>query len=608
MLRLLTKCCPCPWRPPVDEEQFAYKKLSSSSNGEPTQPSAPQINQNAPQTTNYDGEDFDSSIPETFICSITGQLMNDPVVVAGSGNVYERQAITRWLEKSDKDPMTNLMLKDKQLVPLHALKSQIQEFQFRRQQFHQLQQQLQNNQIGQNTEGQGREVSAQIPRAIEQTNFQRIIDEFGDVFVFLFKNISRKKSVYLDYKSVFTDQYTRQALLNLPNEIDQIDKDVKMLQDEYDAITDYQNARDTSEEISKITSQILDLQQQKKDKLAKLEVAQKVREHLQIYSSAGSSSKTYKCIQLQGLKPTKYVPTSSTLMVATARFEKAVIILQAEISRILSKEVSIEKLDEELQNAVVRQQAERRKKSEQLRFAIGSESSVGNAKLIQEEYNKADEIFTNLQQSADEVERTYKEFLKTLSDFELSLGLCPQSDQDFEHMLRKGGNVRNAKLNIGLYNFKVTNNLQLQDCQFTGERQAACLILEAEGQRVSITNCSFNNCGIMLKGFAEATIQNVTVNSSPQNGIYICNTKKASAYNTITTNSGSKFQDYSGFYFENVEMVNTKECKSSGNSGSGFVFSKVLRCNVTQCSATNNGKAGVGFWNGSNATIGGCRD
>eukprot|EP01024_Parvocaulis_polyphysoides_P018585 TRINITY_DN18241_c0_g1_i8.p1 TRINITY_DN18241_c0_g1~~TRINITY_DN18241_c0_g1_i8.p1 ORF type:complete len:534 (-),score=68.31 TRINITY_DN18241_c0_g1_i8:1328-2929(-) len=391
MLRLFTKCCKCPWRPPVDEEQFAYKKLSSSSNGEPTQSSASQINQNAPQTTNYDGEDFDSSIPETFICSITGQIMKDPVVVAGSGNVYERQAITRWLEKSDKDPMTNLMLKDKQLVPLHALKSQIQEFQFRRQQFHQQQQQLQNNQIGQNTEGQGREVSAQIPRAIEQTNFQRIIDEFGDVFVFLFKNISRKKSVYLDYKSVFTDQYTRQALLNLPNEIDQIDKDVKMLQDEYDAITDYQNARDTSEEISKITSQILDLQQQKKDKLAKLEVAQKVREHLQIYSSAGSSSKTYKCIQLQGLKPTKYVPTSSTLMVATARFEKAVIILQAEISRILSKEVSIEKLDEELQNAVVRQQAERKKKSEQLRFAIGSESSVGNAKLIQEEQNKADE-------------------------------------------------------------------------------------------------------------------------------------------------------------------------------------------------------------------------
>eukprot|EP01026_Neomeris_dumetosa_P067213 TRINITY_DN6547_c0_g1_i11.p1 TRINITY_DN6547_c0_g1~~TRINITY_DN6547_c0_g1_i11.p1 ORF type:complete len:634 (-),score=64.73 TRINITY_DN6547_c0_g1_i11:454-2355(-) len=591
-----------PSSPPFEKRhsyhQPVLKPISLPQTGYQGQQSAPE------QIQAQDGEDFDQGVPVTFICPLTQEIMTDPVVVADSGNVYERKAISDWFKLNDRDPLTNLVVKNKQLIPLHILKSDIEDFQSRRQQFRQYQSQLQKNQLELESGNQSVGTSAQFIAPIEQTTFQKTIDEFGEAFVFLFRNISRKKSVYLDYKSVFTDQRTRKAVINLPDEIDQIDKDIRKLQDEYDAITENQNATDTSKEIGKIATQTFDLKNQKEEKLAKLEVAQKVRELLDTFFIAGSVPKIYACIQQLGLKPTKYVLASSTLMGTTARFEKSVIVLQAVISNILGKEVKIEELSEELQKARSFQQNERKMKSDQLRSLLGSESSLDNVEHIKEEYDKADAIFTHLQKSADEVERSYNEFLKTLSDFELSLGLRPESEQAFIHMLQRGGNVRNAKLNLGFYKFKTSHDLSLSGCEITGA--GGCLTLEAEGQSISIVNCSFNRCGIVLKGFSGVDIQGVSVTSSPYNGIYICNAKKASAFNTVTTNSGSKFQDYSGLYFDNIEMVDTKQCKSSGNSGSGFVFSRVQRCNVTQCTAANNGKAGIGFWNKSTASVGEC--
>lgn len=72
----------------------------------------------------------DADIPSAFTCSITGEIMRDPVVLVGSGNTYERSAISTWLASHRTDPLTNVNLqtKDQVLVPNVALRSAIEEF------------------------------------------------------------------------------------------------------------------------------------------------------------------------------------------------------------------------------------------------------------------------------------------------------------------------------------------------------------------------------------------------------------------------------------------------------------------------------------------------
>ena len=59
-------------------------------------------------------------------CPITGEPMIDPVVAA-DGHTYERTAIARWFEASDKSPLTNAILPHKELVSNYMLLSSIQE-------------------------------------------------------------------------------------------------------------------------------------------------------------------------------------------------------------------------------------------------------------------------------------------------------------------------------------------------------------------------------------------------------------------------------------------------------------------------------------------------
>ena len=61
-----------------------------------------------------------TQIPPKYFCSITGQVMIDPVVAA-DGQTYERKAIEKWLEAHDASPTTNEILKDKNLRPNYFL-------------------------------------------------------------------------------------------------------------------------------------------------------------------------------------------------------------------------------------------------------------------------------------------------------------------------------------------------------------------------------------------------------------------------------------------------------------------------------------------------------
>ena len=64
-------------------------------------------------------------IPQALICSITMELMEDPVLLSGDGHTYERKAIAEWLSRKNTSPMTNELLESNKLVPNRAIKTQV---------------------------------------------------------------------------------------------------------------------------------------------------------------------------------------------------------------------------------------------------------------------------------------------------------------------------------------------------------------------------------------------------------------------------------------------------------------------------------------------------
>lgn len=66
--------------------------------------------------------EVESTCSQSFLCSITCEIMQQPVVAA-DGHTYERAAIERWLTRRDISPLTGEVLASKQLTPNHALRS-----------------------------------------------------------------------------------------------------------------------------------------------------------------------------------------------------------------------------------------------------------------------------------------------------------------------------------------------------------------------------------------------------------------------------------------------------------------------------------------------------
>eukprot|EP00005_Dracoamoeba_jomungandri_P001536 CAMPEP_0174262220 /NCGR_PEP_ID=MMETSP0439-20130205/12847_1 /TAXON_ID=0 /ORGANISM="Stereomyxa ramosa, Strain Chinc5" /LENGTH=725 /DNA_ID=CAMNT_0015346893 /DNA_START=48 /DNA_END=2225 /DNA_ORIENTATION=- len=67
---------------------------------------------------------LDEDHPEEFVCPITQELMNDPVV-AVDGHTYERSAITEWLSQQKTSPMSGASLETTVLYPNFGLRSRI---------------------------------------------------------------------------------------------------------------------------------------------------------------------------------------------------------------------------------------------------------------------------------------------------------------------------------------------------------------------------------------------------------------------------------------------------------------------------------------------------
>lgn len=70
--------------------------------------------------------------PTHFLCPISYDVMEEPVVVVGSGNTYDRKSIERHFQIKHTDPLSNVELRrsaDRRLVPNNTLRSQVDSFQ-----------------------------------------------------------------------------------------------------------------------------------------------------------------------------------------------------------------------------------------------------------------------------------------------------------------------------------------------------------------------------------------------------------------------------------------------------------------------------------------------
>lgn len=69
-----------------------------------------------------------TSPPRDFLCPITRELMENPVLLIEDGHSYELYALQRWLRDHNSSPMTNKPLRDRRFVHNFNLKNAIEEY------------------------------------------------------------------------------------------------------------------------------------------------------------------------------------------------------------------------------------------------------------------------------------------------------------------------------------------------------------------------------------------------------------------------------------------------------------------------------------------------
>ena len=76
-----------------------------------------------------EGNVLDDSIPAQFKCPISHSLMTQPTLVTSTGQSFERENITRWVQEHHNDPTSPMQtLNVNDLVPNTALRGLIEEY------------------------------------------------------------------------------------------------------------------------------------------------------------------------------------------------------------------------------------------------------------------------------------------------------------------------------------------------------------------------------------------------------------------------------------------------------------------------------------------------
>ncbi|KAL9649338.1 hypothetical protein ABK040_014640 [Willaertia magna] len=85
-------------------------------------------------TSSFNKDEIEKQIEEwknkylnKYICSISQQLMIDPVIISETGQTYDRKEIEEWLQKQNTCPTTGIKLKSKLLTPNYFAKSAMNE-------------------------------------------------------------------------------------------------------------------------------------------------------------------------------------------------------------------------------------------------------------------------------------------------------------------------------------------------------------------------------------------------------------------------------------------------------------------------------------------------
>lgn len=74
-----------------------------------------------------ESEPSEELVPDEFLCPITHEMMDDPVV-ASDGHTYEREAIKMWFKKRLTSPKSGSALESSVVFPNHLLRRQIAEY------------------------------------------------------------------------------------------------------------------------------------------------------------------------------------------------------------------------------------------------------------------------------------------------------------------------------------------------------------------------------------------------------------------------------------------------------------------------------------------------
>lgn len=72
-------------------------------------------------------EELFSEEPPEYLCPISQQLMEDPVMTV-IGSTYDRISIQRWFIDNTRDPLTNQVLPNRTLIPNRSLKASVERF------------------------------------------------------------------------------------------------------------------------------------------------------------------------------------------------------------------------------------------------------------------------------------------------------------------------------------------------------------------------------------------------------------------------------------------------------------------------------------------------
>ncbi|KAH3761420.1 hypothetical protein Pelo_6819 [Pelomyxa schiedti] len=108
----------------LKSEVYTPRNLHVPSSSGPGKTAADPAQSSIPFAEATGGHRSSVPAPLEYLCSITGDLMDTPVVAA-DGYCYEKSAIEEWLSKHNTSPMTNSVLPNEALVVCHTLRTSI---------------------------------------------------------------------------------------------------------------------------------------------------------------------------------------------------------------------------------------------------------------------------------------------------------------------------------------------------------------------------------------------------------------------------------------------------------------------------------------------------